>query len=76
MLELNLLLRGDCGGFGIVAYNSVDSVLEALVGYKVHENIRLYGGYRARYFSGNGNAKALVAHGWFHGPTLGAAFNF
>ena len=74
--ELNLLLRGDCGGFGIVAYNSVDSVLEALVGYKVHENIRLYGGYRARYFSGNGNAKALAAHGWFHGPTLGAAFNF
>jgi hypothetical protein len=74
--RLNLLLRGDCGGFGIVAYKSVDSVLEALVGYKVHEHIRLYAGYRARYFAVNNDAKALAAHGWFHGPTLGAAFNF
>jgi hypothetical protein len=48
--RLNLLLRGDVGGFGIVAYKSVDSVLEALVGYQVHDNIRLYGGYRALYF--------------------------
>jgi hypothetical protein len=74
--QLNLLLRGDCGGFGVVAYNSVDSVLEALVGYKVHENIRLYGGYRALYFARTGHDRALSAHGWFHGPTLGAAFNF
>ena len=72
--RLNLLLRGDIGGFGIVAYKSVDSVLEALVGYQVHEHIRLYGGYRALYFARNG--KALAAHAWFHGPLLGAAFNF
>jgi len=74
--RLNLLLRGDCGGFGIVAYKSVDSVLEALVGYQVHENIRLYGGYRALYFARNNNAKGLAVHAWFHGPILGAAFNF
>jgi hypothetical protein len=74
--RLNLLLRGDCGGFGIAAYKSVDSVLEALVGYQVHKNIRLYGGYRALYFARNNNARALAVHGWFHGPTLGAAFNF
>ena len=72
--RLNLLLRGDCGGFGIVAYKSVDSVLEALVGYQVHEHIRIYGGYRALYFARTG--RDLAAHGWFHGPMLGAAFNF
>jgi hypothetical protein len=74
--RLNLLLRGDCGGFGIAAYKSVDSILEALVGYQVHEHIRLYGGYRALYFARNNNAKALAIHAWFHGPMLGAAFNF
>jgi hypothetical protein len=30
--QLNLLLRADCGGFGFGQYNSVDSVLEALLG--------------------------------------------
>ena len=74
--KLNLLLRGDVGGFGIAAYKSVDSVLEALVGYQVHEHIRLYGGYRALYFARNNNAKGLAIHAWFHGPMLGAAFNF
>ena len=73
--RLNLLLRGDVGGFGIVAYKSVDSVLEALVGYQVHEHVRLYGGYRALYFARTGR-RDLAAHAWFHGPTLGAAFNF
>jgi hypothetical protein len=74
--KVNLLLRADCGGFGFVAYNNVDSVLEALIGYQVHKNIRIYGGYRGRYFSGNGTAKDVAIHGWFHGPMLGAAFNF
>jgi hypothetical protein len=74
--KLNLLLRGDVGGFGIAAYKSVDSVLEALVGYQVHERVRLYGGYRALYFARNNDAKALAIHAWFHGPLLGAVFNF
>jgi hypothetical protein len=74
--KFNLLLKADCGGFGFVAYNHVDSVLEALVGYQVHKNIRVYGGYRARYGSGGGDAKDVTMHGWFHGPMLGAAFSF
>jgi hypothetical protein len=73
---LNLLLRADCGGFGLGQYNSVDSVLEALLGYQVHKNIRIYGGYRGRYFSGTGSTKDIAVHGWFHGPMLGAVFNF
>jgi hypothetical protein len=74
--KLNLLLRADCGGFGFGQYNSVDSVLEALLGYQVHKDIRIYGGYRGRYFSATGSTKDIAAHGWFHGPMLGAAFSF
>lgn len=74
--SLNLILKADCGGFGFVAYNNVDSVLEALVGYQVHENIRIYGGYRGRYFSESGSTKDIAVHGWFHGPMLGAVFSF
>jgi hypothetical protein len=74
--KVNLLLRADCGGFGFVAYNNVDSVLEALLGYQVHKNMRIYGGYRGRYFSISGSSKDISAHGWYHGPVLGAAFNF
>jgi len=74
--KVNLMLRADCGGFGFVAYNNVDSVLEALIGYQVHKNIRLYGGYRGRYFSASGSTKDIAAHGWFHGPMLGSVFSF
>jgi hypothetical protein len=74
--KVNLLLKADCGGFGVVAYNNVDSVLEALLGYQVHKNIRLYAGYRGRYASGTGNVKDVAIHGWFHGPMLGSVFSF
>jgi hypothetical protein len=74
--KFNLLLKADCGGFGFVAYNHVDSVLEALVGYQVHKNIRIYGGYRGRYGSGGGGAKDVTVHGWFHGPLVGSVFSF
>jgi hypothetical protein len=74
--KFNLLLKADCGGFGFVAYNHVDSVLEALVGYQVHKNIRIYGGYRGRYASGAGDAKDISVHGWFHGPMLGTVISF
>jgi hypothetical protein len=73
--KFNLLLKADCGGFGFVAYNHLDSVLEALVGYQVHKNIRIYGGYRGRYGSG-GDARDVSVHGWFHGPMLGSVFSF
>jgi hypothetical protein len=74
--KFNILLKADCGGFGFVAYNHVDSVLEALAGYQVHKNIRIYGGYRGRYGSGSGSAKDTAIHGWFHGPMLGAVFSY
>jgi hypothetical protein len=74
--KLNLILKADCGGFGFVAYNAVDSVIEALVGYQVHKNIRIYGGYSGRYFSGGGSTKDVAVHGWFHGPMLGTVFSF
>jgi hypothetical protein len=72
--KLNLLLRADCGGWGIVAYNHVDTVLEALVGYRVTKRSRLYVGYRGRYASGSTENSA--AFGWFHGPMLGTAYSF
>ncbi len=74
--KVNLLLKADCGGFGFVAYNNVDSVLEALVGYQVHKNIRIYGGYRGRYVSAESSNGNIAVHGWFHGPMLGAVFSF
>jgi hypothetical protein len=73
--KLNLLLRADCGGFGFVAYNNVDTVLEALVGYQVSKNTRLYAGYRGRYASGSRD-QANSVHGWFHGPMLGSVYSF
>ena len=43
-------LKGDVGGFGLVANDHVDCNFEGLVGYRVHKNIYLYAGYRARGF--------------------------
>ncbi len=72
--KLNLVLQADCGGFGVVAYNNVDTVLEALVGYQVTKSIHLYAGYRARYASLSTND--IAVHGWIHGPMLGTVFSF
>jgi hypothetical protein len=75
--KLNLIVKADCGGFGFVAYNAVDSVIEGLVGYQVYKNIRIYGGYSARYISaGFGSTKDIAIHGWFQGPMLGTVFSF
>jgi hypothetical protein len=72
--KINLLLRADCGGFGIVAYNHVDTVLEVLAGYRVSKRARVYVGYRGRYASGNRGIN--TTYGWFHGPMLGTAYSF
>jgi hypothetical protein len=72
--KLNLLLKADCGGFGVVANNSVDSVIEGLVGYQVSKDIRIYAGYRGRYASASTND--IAVHGWMHGPMLGTVFSF
>jgi hypothetical protein len=61
-------------GFGLVADNNVDSVLEAEVGYQVRKNIRIYAGYRGRYASGGTND--IAVHGWIHGLKLGTVFSF
>ncbi len=72
----NLLFTADMGGLGAVAYDSFDSNLEALVGYKVHDQIRLYAGYRGRYYTFNKGGEGIKSHGWYHGPVLGAVFSF
>lgn len=72
--KVTLRLRADCGGFGFVAYNNVDSILEALVGYRAWKNTYIYAGYRGRYASASNNAN--VVHGWFHGPVLGTMHSF
>jgi hypothetical protein len=74
--KLNLLLRADIGGFGIVAYQDFNSNLEALAGYKVHDQIRLYLGYRGRYYYFNKGSDAIKSYGWYHGPVVGAVFSF
>jgi len=72
--KLNLILKADCGGFGFVADNNVDSVIEGLVGYQVTKSIRIYAGYRGRYASGSTDDVAV--HGWLQGPMLGSVFSF
>lgn len=71
-------LKGDVGGFGLVAYDNVTCNLEALVGYRVHRNIYAYAGYKARgfwYDLGEDLAQIKLS-GWFHGPVLGTTFMF
>ncbi|MGC2693514.1 MAG: hypothetical protein WA228_12560, partial [Desulfobaccales bacterium] len=72
--KLNLILKADCGGFGFVAYNNVDSVIDGLVGYQVSKSISIYAGYRGRYASASSNSIAI--HGWLDGPMLGTVFSF
>ena len=74
--KVNLIINADCGGFGFVADNNVDTDLEGLVGYQVHKDISIYGGYRARYVSASGSNTDIAVHGWLHGPMLGAVFSF
>ena len=74
--KINLLIRTDMGGFGIVAYDRFDATLEALVGYKLKENIRTYVGYRGGYGTFNKGANKIKMNNWFHGPMLGTAISF
>ena len=72
----NLLFMADVGGLGSVAYDSFDSNLEALVGYKVQDQIRLYAGYKGRYYTFNKGGEGIKSHGWYNGPVVGAVFSF
>jgi hypothetical protein len=69
-----ITFRGTVGGFGLVADNNLDSDMELAFGYKVHQNIYAYVGYRARYESASKDFISL--DGWFHGPILGMVFAF
>jgi hypothetical protein len=66
--------RGSVGGFGLVADNNLDSNMELVFGYRVHQNIYAYAGYRARFESANKDIISLDA--WFHGPIMGTVFAF
>jgi hypothetical protein len=73
-----ITLKGDVGGFGLIADDHVDCNFEALAGYRVHKNIYVYAGYRAhgaRYNLGESLAQ-INASGWAHGPVLGTTFAF
>jgi hypothetical protein len=73
-----ITLKGEAGGFGLVADDHVDCDFEGLAGYRVHKNIYLYAGYRARgswYNLGEGLAQ-IMASGWVHGPVVGVTYTF
>lgn len=72
--KMAALLRYTIGGFGLAEDNNLDMDMELDVGYKVHKNIYVYAGWRARYVSFSTDALSLNA--WVNGPVLGAVFAF
>jgi hypothetical protein len=76
--KLLVSLKGDVGGFGVVAYNNVTCNLEALVGYRVHKNVYAYAGYKARgsWLDLGDDLAQINLSAWFHGPVLGTTFTF
>lgn len=71
-------LKGDVGGFGLVADNHVDCNLEALLGYRINKNIYAWAGYRAHgawYDSGKDLVQVSFS-GWAQGPVLGMTYAF
>jgi hypothetical protein len=76
--KLLLTLKGDVGGFGVVAYNNVTCDFEALLGYRFHKNIYAYTGYKARgtWLDLGEDLAQISFNGWVHGPVLGTTFIF
>jgi hypothetical protein len=73
-----IFLRGDVGGFGIVADDHVDCNLETLFGYRVTQHIYTWVGYRAHgawYNLGQGLVQ-INFNGWAHGPVAGMTYAF
>ena len=73
-----ITLKGDVGGFGLIANDHVDCNFEALAGYRVHKNIYVYAGYRAHGAWSNlgENLAQINLAAWAHGPVLGTTFAF
>jgi hypothetical protein len=72
--KLSLLTKAEIGEFGIVGDDYLDCILEATAGYQVQQHTRIYLGYRALYYTLD--TGSTQSHGWYHGPVLGAVFNF
>jgi hypothetical protein len=71
-------LKGDVGGFGLVADNHWDCNLEALLGYRLHKNIYAWAGYRAHgsWYDLGQDLVQINFSGWVHGPVLGMTYAF
>ena len=72
--KMIVLLRATVGGFGFAADNNLDSDMELDIGYRVHQNIYAYVGWRARFEKFSQDDLSVDA--WFNGPILGAVFAF
>ena len=71
------IVRGDVGGFGVVAADNWDTDLEAGIGWQFHRDMLLDLGYRARgQWQDDGASDKITVQGWFHGPELGMTFTF
>ena len=75
--NLQAIVRGDVGGFGVVTANNWDCDLEAAIAWEAWHNTYLDLGYRARGqwqdVGPNGNG---TVGGWFFGPEIGVTFKF
>jgi hypothetical protein len=71
-------LKGDVGGFGLVADDHVDCNFEALFGYRVNRHLYAWVGYRARgsWYNLGDNLAQIDFSGWVHGPVVGTTVAF
>ena len=71
-------LKGDVGGFGLVADDHVDCNLEALFGYRFNQHIYGWLGYRAHgsWYNLEENLAQIDFSGWAHGPVVGMTYAF
>ncbi len=71
------IIRGDVGGFGLVADENWDCDLEAGLAWQFHRNTYLDLGYRARgQWQNDGSSGNITLSGWLHGPEIGVTFKF
>jgi hypothetical protein len=71
-------LKGDVGGFGLVADDHVDCNFEALFGYRVTKHSYTWLGYRAHgsWYNLGENLAQIDVSAWVHGPVLGMTYAF
>jgi hypothetical protein len=71
-------LKGDVGGFGLVADDHVDCNFETLLGYRVSKHLYAWVGYRAHgsWYNLGENLVQIDFSGWVHGPVVGTTVAF